>query len=91
MADWSYCTKLCEQMWGGSPATTAIPPDVDTASHHSDSASTSSALDISTVEVSDVSDQPQSEDSHLPTSAVKERRDLLHVSMAQISLLKKPL
>lgn len=41
--------ELCEQIWGGSPATTTIPSgietaDIDTASHHSDSAST---LDIS--------------------------------------------
>ncbi|CAI5658451.1 uncharacterized protein LOC102081299 [Oreochromis niloticus] len=78
--------ELCEQIWGGSPATTAIPSgietaDVDTASHRSESASTSSAPDISTVELSDVSDQAQSGDSDLPTSVVKERRDLLNAKL----------
>ncbi|KAL4007987.1 hypothetical protein ACER0C_001839 [Sarotherodon galilaeus] len=78
--------ELREQIWGGSPATTAIlsgieTADVDTASHHSESASTSSVPDISTVELSDVSDQAQSEDSDLPTSVLKERRDLLNAKL----------
>ena len=77
--------ELCEQIWGGSPATTTIQSgiettDVETASHRSSDPASSSTLDLSAAEMSPVSDLLQDSDgSNLTPSVVKERRALLNV------------
>ncbi len=80
--------ELCEQIWGGSPATTTISSgiemtDVEKASLRSSDSASSSTLDLSLVAVSPVSNQLQESDgSNVDPSVVKERRDLLHVCSA---------
>ncbi|KAK3525313.1 hypothetical protein QTP86_029120, partial [Hemibagrus guttatus] len=68
--------EVCEQIWGGSPATTTIPFGIETsdmASHRSSDSASSSTLDLSL----DASES-ESDGSNLAPSVVKERRDLLH-------------
>nr|XP_055075109.1 uncharacterized protein LOC129454573 [Misgurnus anguillicaudatus] len=76
--------ELCEQIWGGSPATTTIPSgiettDIDAASHRSSDSASSSTLHLSAAEMCPVSDQLEDSDaSNLAPSVVKERRALLN-------------
>lgn len=64
--------ELCEQVWGGSPATTATASSIETSDINT--ASRQILVLPETSEVYEESDGPST------SSAVKQRRDLLQVS-----------
>lgn len=68
--------ELCEEIWGGSPATRSIDTGIETGDLEESSTSTS------TVELP--SDSPNSTESLdcLPSAVVKQRRDLFQVKFA---------
>lgn len=78
--------ELCEQIWGGSPATTTIPSGIET-NDLDDSLPIPSpaASSSSNVEPSDAASDTEQESNVTP--AVKERRDLLQVQYLQFCLV----
>lgn len=87
--------ELCDQIWGGSPATTIMPSGIETTeidegtnSHSSDqpdqSRNSPSSTSVSTFDPDspDGLDQSMDEGSTLPAKVVKERRDLLSSKLA---------
>lgn len=73
--------ELCEQIWGGSPATTTMPSGIETNDlNGSLSVPSPTASSSSAVEPSDAASDTDQESSVTPS--VKERRDLLQVKYA---------
>lgn len=79
--------ELCEQVWGGSPATTTIQSGIETNELDSCVAPSPTPSTTSSSEVAELESEVEVDGSVAPTPTVKERRALLQVCRLFIVIL----